>query len=251
MPDMQQAQTPTNTDPDGEDSWGDSRGSLGDGTAIPQGFNVDPLVLWGDDLQQSGRSRETGVMGTSSEVQWLHALLQADQLDDNAMLSRQRSFAAPNSDQVSLITFYLDHLDTNTANLDYAVDPYHMPTPETSKHLLACYMDKVHISFPILSRKLFEDNFERCFQGIEKGIAPRLNPRWQATLNLVFAIGSRYACLTGGNRGQEENDHLVYAARARKFGWNNITLSQRPDLPQVQVAGLLALYYLSTGQVNQ
>jgi hypothetical protein len=44
---------------------------------------------------------------------------------------------------------------------------------------------------------------------------------------------------------------LIYQARARKFGWNEKTLSQHPDLPQIQVAGLLAFYYLSTGQVSR
>jgi hypothetical protein len=243
---MPQAQTPTSAGPDGEEPPGEPRGSIGDGTTVPQAFNVEPLDLWEFDLQQSGRSRETGLVGATSEVQWLHALLEADQRDSDSMLGHQPSYTASNSDQVSLKTFWLD-----TANLDYAVDPYHMPTAETAKRLLDHYMDKVHISFPILSPKLFEDNFKRCFGGIEAGIPPRLSPRWQATLNLVFAIGSRYSYLTGANQGQGENDYSVYEARARKFGWNEITLSQRPDLPQVQVAGLLAFYYLSTGQVNQ
>jgi hypothetical protein len=167
---MPQPSTPTNTDPDGEDPRGESRGSLGDGTAVAQGFNVEALDPWEEDLQQSGRSRGTGVVGTTSEIQWLHALLQANQLDDNV---RHRSYTAPNSDQVSLITYYLE----NTANLDYAVDPYHVPPLVTAKQQLAVYMEKVHDSFPILSRKLFEDKCERYFQSVEHGIAPRLSPK--------------------------------------------------------------------------
>jgi hypothetical protein len=245
---MPQAQTPTNTDIDGEDSR-EVRASMDNDAADVALLDVDSQDLLDENLHENDRSRATGFVGKNSEVQWLRTLLHGERLDDSSVLGRRASFAPSiNSDQVSLVTFYLD---TDNVDLDFEVEAYELPTPETAAQLLAVYMDKVHDSFPILPKKLFEDQFRSFFQGVEHGRAPRLNPRWQAVLNLVFAISARYSHLVKADWEQDERDHLIYQARARKFGWNEKTLSQHPDLPQIQVAGLLAFYYLSTGQVSR
>jgi len=245
---MPQTQTPSNTDIDGEDSR-EARALMDNGAADSQRVDVDSQDLLDEDLHESDRSRATGFVGKNSEVQWLRTLLHQERLDDGPLRDRRASFASStNSDQVSLVTFYLD---TENVDLDFEVDAYELPTTETAGKLLATYMEKVHDSFPILPKKLFEDQFQKYFHGVERGVAARLNPKWQAILNLVFAIGARYSHLVKADWAQDERDHLIYQARARKFAWNERTLSRHPDLPQIQVAGMLAFYYLSTGQVSR
>lgn len=243
--------TSSNTDVDVE--GGDSQASpalVGEGTVDPQyRLDVDSQVLLDENLHQTDRSRATGFVGKSSEVQWLRTLLLQGQFEPATLTGRRRSSATrSNNDQVSQVTFYLDAEDTD---LDFEVDPYELPPVETAEHLWEAYVDKVHDSFPILPRRLFEDQFRKCFQGAGHGVGPHINRKWLAILNLVFAIGAQYSHLTNADWAADDRDHLVYHARAKKCSWNNITLSSHPDLPQIQVAGLLAFYYLSTGQVSR
>ena len=188
-------------------------------------------------------------MGKNSEVQWLRTLLYPERLHDGSMHGlRASSATSRDSDQVSLVTFYLD---ADNTDLDSVVDAHELPTSKTAQRLLATYMENVHDSFPILPKKLFEDQVRKYFEGEKKGVAPRLNLKWQAILNLVFAIGARYSYLVKAEWAAEERDDRIYQARARKCAWDEATLSQHPDLLQIQVAGLLAFYYLSTGQVSR
>jgi len=215
--------------------------------------NIDSLDLLDENLHENDRSRATGFVGPNSEVQWLRTFLlleRADGTTAKGMMPEQRTWSAGpiNNEQVSAITFYLDN---ENIDLDFHVDSYGLPPPEVAEQLLGVYMDKVHSSFPILPRRLFEDQFRRYFIGLAQGTAPRLNAKWQAILNLVFAIGSKYSHLIKASWQADERDHLIYQARARNFAWNESTLTQHPDLPQIQVAGLLAFYYLSVGQTSR
>ena len=247
--DKSQTHTSYTSECDGEDSR-ESDPLMPDSPADSQHIDVEPEDHLDEDLHQSDRSRATGYVGKNSEVQWLRTLLQPHWPDDECMLGQQGSFqTSANGDQVSQVTFYLD---ANNVELDY-VDEYQLPTLATAKHLLAVYMEKVHDSFPILSMKVFQIQVVRYFQAVDAGRTARLAPKWRAILNLVFAIGARYSNLYDPNWAHDKDrfDHTVYQARARKVGWNNATLSQHPDLPQIQVGGLLGFYFLSTGQVSR
>lgn len=109
-------------------------------------------------------------------------------------------------------------------------------------------MLKVHDSFPILPRKEFTDQTRVYFASLRNGNAPRLNPKWQIILNLVFAIGANYVHL---NEGWSADGHATYQARARAFGLSEAAVACHPDVPQIQSLGLLGFYWLSIGQVNR
>jgi hypothetical protein len=68
-------------------------------------------------------------------------------------------------------------------------------------------------------------------------------------LNMVFAIASKYLCLTKTSRRACEQDHRMYCTRAEALAVNESTLKQHPCLSQIQVMGLLAFYHLSEGQL--
>lgn len=153
-----------------------------------------------------------------------------------------------NRKQVSAVTYYLDH---QSIELEFQVDPYGIPTKDVAEQLLSAYMEKVHNSFPILPRKLFEGQCRKYFEALRFGNAPRLNTKWQAILNLVFAIGAKYSHLVKPSWEADARDHLIYRARACSLSWNESSVKQHPDLPQIQIVGLLAFYYLSVGQVSR
>ncbi|KAF2447068.1 hypothetical protein P171DRAFT_409437 [Karstenula rhodostoma CBS 690.94] len=211
--------------------------------------NTESLDLVNENLHETDQARATGFVGANSEVQWLRSFLLLERGDSDAATSERGSSAnTANNEQVSTVTFYLD---SKSLDLEFHIDPYEFPTADVAEQLLSIYLEKVHDSFPILPRKLFQDQCRKYFEAVRSGSAPRLSAKWQAILNLVFAIGAKYSHLIRARWQADERDHLIYQARASAFAWNENTLEQHPDLPQIQVAGLLAFYHLSVGQVSR
>ena len=217
-----------------------------------QELNVEPTDMLNENLQRDQRTRATGFVGKSSEVHWLRAaaLEQAGRQDEEngGTLPQQRGSYAPGNDQICTFSYWTDgeHID-----VDFVVDATELPPPETAERLLQCYISKVQDSFPIFPRKTFEDRFRKYFVALRNGRPLELSARWRAILNLVFAIGSKYSHLTKASWRADECDHLIYQARARFFGLNETTITTHSDLQQVQALALLALYWLSTGQVSR
>ncbi|KAF2177730.1 hypothetical protein K469DRAFT_742461 [Zopfia rhizophila CBS 207.26] len=213
---------PSNSDTDGEDTR-ESKGMLDVVFAGSQEqVDSDPLDL----LHDNGWSRATAFVGMNSEIH-------------TRMPQRRASHAtADNNKQLNAVTFYLD---SENVDLDFNVEPSKLPVPETAERLQGVYMDKVHNSFPILPRRQFEDQFRKYFEALRNSTVLGPNHKWQAILNLLVKAGWR----------ADERDHIIYQARARTFGWNEATLTQHPDFPQIQVARMLSFYYLSVGQVSR
>jgi hypothetical protein len=112
-------------------------------------------------------------------------------------------------------------------------------------------MAKVHPTFPILNRRVFEEQFRTYFRAVRNGSPPRLSAKWQMILNLVFAIGAKYAHLVNAEWRGDEKDHIIYQARARAFDLNQDIITNHPDLSRIQGLGLLAFYWLAVGQVSR
>lgn len=222
------------------------------GVAHHEELNTESLDLLDEDLHKNHRARATGFVGKNSEIQWLRAvtLAQTDRGDEEmgGTIPQRNGSHVPWSEQVTSFSYWADGEDVD---IDFFVDSYELPQPETAERLLQCYMLKVHDSFPILSRKIFEDQFQKYFTALQNGNAPRLSPQWRAILNMVFAIGAKFSHLVKANWRADEQDHLIYQARARAFGLNETTITTHSDLPQIQSLGLLAFYWLSVGQVSR
>jgi hypothetical protein len=152
------------------------------------------------------------------------------------------------NEQISSYSFWTD---SENVDIDFFVDPDDWPQLDIAERLLSCYMSKVHDSFPILPRKTLEDQFRKYFTALVNGNASRLSPKWQAILNLVFAIGARYSHSSKASWRADARDHLIYQARARTLGRYDTTITNHPDVPQIQSLGLLAFYWLSVGQVSR
>lgn len=234
------------------DTYGSQEGR--DHTKVDEVEELDTRSsgLLDENLHEDDRARATGFVGRNSEAQWLRAVALAQLEHNNSDIvdqtAHRRGSCVPGSEQVSSFSYWVDG---ENVNLDAYIDPYELPQPEIAERLLHCYMLKVHDSFPILPRKPFEEQFRVYFRALQNGNAPRLSPKWQAILNLVFAIGAKYSHLVKANWRADERDHLIYQARARTFGLNETTLISHSDIPQIQSLGLLAFYWLTVGQVSR
>ena len=214
------------------------------------GSNGDLEVL-DEDLHRNEESRATGYIGKNSEIQWLRRLHhEADHAKEiheqyagpygppgasaeavservNARNRRQEKDPHPLM-QTSSCSFYLDN---ETVEMDFMVDPFELPPFETADRLIKNFMESVQDSFPILAQKTFLSQFYHHYTSLGRGTPVKLPQKWQAILNLVFAIGAAYSHLTeaewraDGNysvsdhlQGLQlttlERDHLIYHSRA-------------------------------------
>ncbi|KAF2462958.1 C6 transcription factor-like protein [Lindgomyces ingoldianus] len=255
---LRNTSAPSNPDVDTDDAKAPMGPASGESL---DALDAESHDLLEEDLTRDEQARATGFVGKASEVQWFRSIkLQLERTDDDlirpatsplspSMRSKRRSsYSHGSTEQVSSFNFYLD---SNSIDPDFFVDASELPPPDTAEHLLSCYMATVHNSFPILPRKAFENQFREYFSAVRTGSASRLGLKWQAILNLVFAIGAKYSHLVKSSWQTDERDHLIYQSRARAYGLSGVTLSSHPDVPKIQVLGLLSFYYLSVGQISR
>ncbi|KAF2476525.1 uncharacterized protein BDR25DRAFT_277719 [Lindgomyces ingoldianus] len=221
------------------------------------GSNED-LDLLDEDLLSSEQSRATGFIGKNSEIQWFRRLHHdvdrpaedGDKYEgpygppgDNPNAAAQR----PPS-QLSNFNFYLDDEKLET---DSMVDPLELPPFAIAEKLFNCYMQSVQTSFPILAERIFRNQFYHFYASVGRGTPINLPEKWQAILNLVFAVGAVYSHLTEANWRGDERDHVIYHSRASILGLRDPSWVSNPDLLQMQIIGLLSLYYLAIGHINK
>ncbi|KAF2175302.1 hypothetical protein K469DRAFT_69847 [Zopfia rhizophila CBS 207.26] len=257
--------------PDSDDSDdSDEDGEDGDALVSASTDTSEGLDILDEDLHIDEESRATGFHGKNSEVQWLRSLKSRFQRagrkppgmrhgppsnDDEATTQRidtvqrrRKSSRAGRIPRVSSSDFYLDK---ETIEVDVLFDPFELPPVETAQNLLNCFMNTVQDSFPILSKKLFEDQFHEYYESVRQRRPNKFTERWQAILNLVFAIGANYSHLIKADWRGDDRDHLVYQSRARMLGLKGAALISPPDLSLIQITGLLAIYYQSIGHVSR
>jgi hypothetical protein len=195
------------------------------------GSNED-IDNMGEDLLSSRQSRAIGYMGKNSEVQWLRRLHReadapapghddhgpygppgtSDHAHDeriDAMHQRQNKNPLPLMDTRSC-SFYLDE---EPMDMEMEVDPHELPPYEVANHLLKCYMQTVQNSFPIISQKTFTNQFVHYYTALAHGAPYKLPQKWQAMLNLVFAIGVVHSHLTESGIVANGLSSLCYALR--------------------------------------
>jgi hypothetical protein len=193
-----------------------------------------------EDLNRSEDSRSTGFIGKCSPIYWMQEL-------ENDFEQRQPQSEGPqeleNKVPLHAVNYHLDDLSILPLG---PVNAHAMPPPELAEQLFESYLTTVHPSFPILNRTLFRAQF-RTF--IDDGVRP--GDKWLAILNIIFAIGARYAHLVDAPWRGDPNDHLIYLTRARVLSVNSDAVFCHPDLQQVQVEGLTAFYLYSTHQINR
>ncbi|KAL5401958.1 hypothetical protein PMIN03_011084 [Paraphaeosphaeria minitans] len=226
------------------------------------------------DLLHDEETRATGYVGKSSELEWIRRLQIQVECPEGALPGSEGPYGPPGDNSeaalqrikarqirqelqerdfnaslpASTTSFYLDN---DAFDVDDAVDPYELPPMETAQKLVESYMHTVQDSFPILPRSSFTGNFRAYYESVGQGLPLAAPDMWLAILNLVFAIGARYSHLTQADWRADDRDHLIYQSRAHILGLHRSPLASNPNLMQVQLTGLLALYLLVVGRVNR
>jgi hypothetical protein len=127
-----------------------------------------------EDLMRSQQSRSTGYLGQNSEVQWLRSVQR--QTEHTGIEPHDSPYGPPGSDQIAIsarsealherqdnakddsrqgsmkhITDSTFYLDSEDLDFDMIVDPNEDPDPDVAERLFGCYLDTVHLSFPLVS----------------------------------------------------------------------------------------------------
>lgn len=193
-----------------------------------------------EDVNRNEESRATGFIGKNSELSWMRALWTKSKkaYDDRS----NNPFDSWNNEPMHTINYYLDNMQISVSE---NVDQLALPPQALAEHLLEAYMDSVNESLPLIRSSLFRIQVRRFYSQV----SARPGKNWLAILNLVFAIGMRYLQLSQMTFATK--DHQVFFLRAQKLCSAEDLLYDHPDLQQVQIKCLLALYFLSTAQINR
>ncbi|RAH46545.1 CeGAL family transcription factor [Aspergillus brunneoviolaceus CBS 621.78] len=221
-------------------------------TPLFSGFenNLDRIE---EDLNRDEASQATGFVGQSSEISWLQTLARELELgyDHGYFSGKGPSPAIAAAHHNRCISFPNYHLDAMEIPIYDNVDPYSCPAKDVATKLYKTYLDWVHPSFPIIGTTPFGTQFQAFFTN--SSLRPgslRPGNRWLAILNLIFALATKYAHLSEAEWQMDKDAHLVYFLKAKALGLDHQLLTF-PDLQQLQVEGLTALYMLTLGHVNR
>lgn len=205
-----------------------------------------------EDLNRTKHTRATGFLGKSSEISWMQRLQrEAEQhvRANSGSLEPNEGDDEETKDRYSLhsLNYHLDDLEISVPE---PVQLYNMPSRQLADRLFDDYLSSVHPFFPIISKNLFYAQYRTFFDSSQTNTT-RPGDKWLAILNIIFAIAAKHAHLIHAPWRGEEDDHLVFLARARLLSMNSEVLFSHPDLQQVQVEGLIAFYLLASDQINR
>ncbi|KAE8377853.1 fungal-specific transcription factor domain-containing protein [Aspergillus bertholletiae] len=200
-----------------------------------------------EDFNRDDFARATGFIGRSSEISWLRML--SKYVGSGCEVCHPTfdiSSPALKSDcngPIASSNYHLDDFDMPTVE---RLDISELPSKDIATRLFNAYLNSVHPSFPIIGISTFASQFQAFFNN------PSLKPgnKWLAILNLIFAIGARYAHLINAEWRRDRGDHYLYFIRARHMSLEG-QLLHHSDLQQLQVEGLASFYMLSAGHVNR
>ncbi|GAB1199190.1 hypothetical protein APSETT444_008536 [Aspergillus pseudonomiae] len=200
-----------------------------------------------EDFNRDHFTRATGFIGKSSEISWLQML--SKYVDSGCEVCHPVSgISSPAltsycDGPIASSNYHLDDFDMPTIE---RLDTFELPSKDTATKLFNAYLSSVHPSFPIIGISTFASQFQAFFNN------PSLKPgnKWLAILNLIFAIGARYAHLTNAEWRRDRDDHYSYFIRARNMSLEG-QLLHHSDLQQLQVEGLASFYMLSSGHMNR
>ncbi len=229
----------------------------GEHRANARAGSTDSVDRVSEDFNRDAASRATGYYGKNSETTWMQRLRQhADQTEEetqhedsdvasNALAdSLTQDGRASSLTPINGSTYHCDDLPLAIAHLH--VDPYEAPAEHIADLLFQSYLDTVHPTFPIVGKTTFTGQYKEYFA---KHTVP--NDNWLAILNIILAIGAKYAHHTKAERRGDDWDHLIYFTRARMLGFNTDSVLGHAELQRVQISGLMAFYLMATNQINR
>jgi hypothetical protein len=188
---------------------------------VSQDSNYDAEFLFEPAAQCAG-AKETSYLGQICEVHWLRSL--------------KTRIQGPNSapSQLSETNFHLDDAGIQLLHQD---NPFHMPPGNLATVLLQCYLQTVHVVFPLVSSGI-EGQLNVYYKSMLKGHNVHYSQRWYAIMNLIFAIGARFSRLINAEWHTDPLDESLYISRAcQLLGINDpAAMLANADLSLIQVS---------------
>ncbi|KAL4946963.1 fungal-specific transcription factor domain-containing protein [Aspergillus filifer] len=200
--------------------------------------SLNEIDILAEDPNRDFASRAVGYIGKESEISWMQKLeAEATKLDN------EHGSHDPIEESITAMSYHIDHIQI--AEPYFPGDPTLLPPRSWAARLVNIYFMAIAPSFPLLHKPLFLSQFNQAYQGPADPPA-----RWLAVLNLILAVGSKWYQLADPVTGKDVDDR-VYLSRAIALNTPRYLGIEHPDLNQVQVDLLLAIYYLTLGQVNR
>ncbi|PYH63984.1 Zn(II)2Cys6 transcription factor [Aspergillus vadensis CBS 113365] len=200
----------------------------------------------GEDSNRNLIYQANGFVGGHSEIAWLCKMrreFEQNQRPATAGHDPCLQYEQTFRDLITAIDYPMDESDLP---IDMDVDIFGVPLQKIADDLINHYFDIVHPFFPIIDKPIFREQLASFYS--KKDVRP--GKRWLASLNLIFAIASRYRGLAYDDNRTGNRDDLKYFCKAWKLYATDLALANHPDLQQVQVEGLITFYLLSIGQIN-
>ncbi|KAI9842489.1 MAG: hypothetical protein M1838_003104 [Thelocarpon superellum] len=238
--------------PKGEDLVSAEVGSTGSMDHVTEDFDRD------EDAVQAG------YFGKTSDVAWIHRARTLADAETDAVAGPEHGGSGPpplrarpfesrtpsdrrSRDQQDYkhrpSTYHLDDLQPSLVD---PVGEWNLPPKEVADTFVEAYFATVHPCFPLLHKARFLDSYDQCY----RSSAAAGGRRWRAMLNLILAIGAKYAILVQADLG-DERDHLIFFTRARALSLDRGPLWDVGDLEQVQMLGVTVMYLMASNQTNR
>lgn len=197
-----------------------------------------------DFLEQGFAHHVPAFAGQSSETKWTEKLSKELLPQQGAKRSKPHNRNQGFSQKPQP---YAEDMDS--AVVGHQIDPFSLPIKATADSLVKAYFSTIHLSFPILDKKDFINQYDRLYSTMDpEGFEHRT---FIATLQLVFAITAVQAHLVQADWTGDARDHILYFAQARVLAVDTGILNDDCHLGQVQVFGLGGMYLLVTNQLNR
>ncbi|KAJ5820621.1 C6 transcription factor [Penicillium riverlandense] len=197
------------------------------------------LAFGEEDLSHNKIVQSIGIIGQLSGMAWLYRLKRHLHQDSSKSTRDQPDWLS-----ISSVNYFLDDTEFSVSD---NVDLSWWPPQPTADQLVHLYFQTVHPAFPIIGRPVFLDQYQRFYS------SPKARPgnRWLSLLNLIFAIAARHSTMVNCQIPCGNNDESVYFSRAWLLSTGSAAPMDHPDLQQVQIEGLTAMYLLSVGHVSR
>ena len=235
----------------------DSDGLHGEHRANARAGSTESVDIITEDFNRDAASRAAGYYGKNSEITWMQRLRQETEQREEETQTEDSDIApvalgdstSQEARGLSLTpvhgsTYHCDDLPVSIPNL--YVDPYAQPPEHIADLLFQTYLDTVHPTFPILGKTTFMSQYKEYFAN---QVVP--NDNWLAILNIILAIGAKYAHQIRAEWAGDGEEHLIYFTRARMLGFNTDSVLKHAELQRVQISGLMAFYLMATNQINR
>jgi hypothetical protein len=208
--------------------------------------SLESLDVINEDTNRDEKARATGYMGKSSAVTWVQRAKKAATNDAEDEKHVRRSTGTAANGPFVDSTYQAEPLLSQSVETD-EVNPLEWPLPHVASALVGSFFQNIHDSFPVLCK---QDLMEK-FRSFPKDQYSAEDHCWLSLVNMVFAIGARFAHLTHAEYRGHDKDHCMYYARARALGMDERTLNKDPELQHLTCLGILGLYLLTTDQLNR